>query len=894
MNKKTKTIFKMQIITIGLILGGIGFFNFAKAVELPAGFTPPTNPNQQKSTESQNAPADSQGPIDFKQINLLLSDLKLDKAEYSSGDTVKGSFKLKNISNMYSSGFYYQVALHKPDTSKENVVFFNQLTAIDYTQSELINVAPQEEKTFPFSYKIPKFCSSDSGYSIQVTVFNARGYELANGFQKLTVKNATGDERFAFLDLTQSQVFTATKPYRVQDGGVFEYDKEYNPAMEKDKPSKDIILKNEVQTKIAYSIKNNLKEKAVAKVSFSKHGSYLDKLESKTYEIPNLNGSESFDLKLPLFSDPGAYQAVVQLFIGEEKVSNPLIIRYTTQGDSGLIYDFLVEKNGGNNFTLNLLWAGPADSNVRVDANGFGAQILFEAKEEKTQKICFEKTISIDPKQGALTQVPFVMGDCSSPYQFTAKLQKDGKILDEQQFSEPKKEEAKKESGSKYSTRNIILFGFGILTIILILIIFLKKRSNRFVPIIILVFVASLGLFFLSSQETKAAHHGTFDFSTSSGGAYRFVYYHPIWSSSYTQPSCPSGYVFPSVSTEWGSQEYTGLCCPAGFGVRCGEWGECICSGGWEGSESVAGVQPIPGYWTPYIAGYYNAYDYYLTNGKTTFNQGENLYFYEAIHAYPNCGNGGGPGPGASYYYLYSQATGALVYQGAYSFNEYSGGAGINIPLNFAPGGYTFVIYGWKTFYGGQDDPMYNGSISIVGSINIVNPNPTLTVSKSGYGTVSGTGINCGSTCSASYALNTPISLTALASDPNSTFAGWTGNCSGTGACNLVMDSAKSVSASFSCNCSATENASHCQGTTYTNSCGNTCSGTQIESDGVCGSATTQSWSNEPATNLCSYGTDSGMTKVGNNWKWTCSGTCGGKNVSCTARRDNNWKEVMP
>jgi hypothetical protein len=36
------------------------------------------------------------------------------------------------------------------------------------------------------------------------------------------------------------------------------------------------------------------------------------------------------------------------------------------------------------------------------------------------------------------------------------------------------------------------------------------------------------------------------------------------------------------------------------------------------------------------------------------------------------------------------------------------------------------------------------------------------------------------------------------------------------------------------------------------------------------------------------------MAKVGNNWKWTCNGTCLGKNVSCTARRDNNWKEVMP
>jgi len=76
----------------------------------------------------------------------------------------------------------------------------------------------------------------------------------------------------------------------------------------------------------------------------------------------------------------------------------------------------------------------------------------------------------------------------------------------------------------------------------------------------------------------------------------------------------------------------------------------------------------------------------------------------------------------------------------------------------------------------------------------------TLTLTKSGIGTgtvaSSPSGISCGTTCSASFASGTVVSLTA-APDSGSTFAGWSGACSGTGACSVTMDAAKSVSATF-------------------------------------------------------------------------------------------------
>lgn len=74
----------------------------------------------------------------------------------------------------------------------------------------------------------------------------------------------------------------------------------------------------------------------------------------------------------------------------------------------------------------------------------------------------------------------------------------------------------------------------------------------------------------------------------------------------------------------------------------------------------------------------------------------------------------------------------------------------------------------------------------------------SVTDSGAGAGTVSSSppGINCSSACS--YSFNSGISVTLTATpSAGSTFAGWSGDCAGTGTCTVTMSAAKSVTATF-------------------------------------------------------------------------------------------------
>jgi hypothetical protein len=74
----------------------------------------------------------------------------------------------------------------------------------------------------------------------------------------------------------------------------------------------------------------------------------------------------------------------------------------------------------------------------------------------------------------------------------------------------------------------------------------------------------------------------------------------------------------------------------------------------------------------------------------------------------------------------------------------------------------------------------------------------TVSLAGTGSGTVSSSpaGINCPTVCSANFTSGQLVTLTAAASS-GSTFAGWSGACSGTGTCSVSMTSSQAATATF-------------------------------------------------------------------------------------------------
>src|SRR5690349_10759233 len=150
----------------------------------------------------------------------------------------------------------------------------------------------------------------------------------------------------------------------------------------------------------------------------------------------------------------------------------------------------------------------------------------------------------------------------------------------------------------------------------------------------------------------------------------------------------------------------------------------------------------------------------------------------------------------------------------------------------------------------------------------------TVTFSGGGSGTVTSSpaGINCTSACSANFNTGTMVTLTATPAR-GSVFAGWSGACTGTGACVVGLNSNQSVTAKFTPVVS----------NTVTVTLSGTGSGTVTSSPaGInCAPACTASFG--PATQLVLTATPNpGSTFAG----W--GGACSGINLTCTIVVNSN------
>lgn len=112
--------------------------------------------------------------------------------------------------------------------------------------------------------------------------------------------------------------------------------------------------------------------------------------------------------------------------------------------------------------------------------------------------------------------------------------------------------------------------------------------------------------------------------------------------------------------------------------------------------------------------------------------------------------------------------------------------------------GSTFIEWGGACTGSGSCTVLMNIAQSVTATFDL--NFYLLTVSKSGEGngtvTSAPEGINCGIDCSEPYSYGTEVTLTVIP-DQNAYFVGWSGACSGTDPCSLLINNAKSTTANF-------------------------------------------------------------------------------------------------
>jgi hypothetical protein len=125
--------------------------------------------------------------------------------------------------------------------------------------------------------------------------------------------------------------------------------------------------------------------------------------------------------------------------------------------------------------------------------------------------------------------------------------------------------------------------------------------------------------------------------------------------------------------------------------------------------------------------------------------------------------------------------------------------SGTSVTLTAAAGsGSTFAGWSGACTGTGTCSVTMTAAKSVTATFNTTQFTLTVTKAGSGAGTVtsSPTGINCGTGCTANFNSGTQVTLTAAPS-AGSTFAGWSGACTGTGTCVVTMNAAESATATF-------------------------------------------------------------------------------------------------
>lgn len=242
--------------------------------------------------------------------------------------------------------------------------------------------------------------------------------------------------------------------------------------------------------------------------------------------------------------------------------------------------------------------------------------------------------------------------------------------------------------------------------------------------------------------------------------------------------------------------------------------------------------------------------------------------------ALAGCGSGSGSSTPPSTQTVQLTVTAPAAGQGTITSNP----SGINCPTtctaSFASGtkvtltvtpGTNYLFTGWGGACSGMSCTITLTSAETVSANFSAGDGVSVALAGSGTGTVTSTpaGINCPTTCAATFAKGTSVVLTETPGT-NFYFGGWTGACTGSTACNVTVNAAENITATFTAGDVLTISTTG----TGTGTVSSAPAGINCTSGAPAGCSATFA----PGTSLMLTETPSGTSQF-SGWSGACSGT---------------------
>lgn len=400
------------------------------------------------------------------------------KPSYEVGDTIKGQFTIHNVRATRQSDIVYTIGF------VQGTEPYGRISG-EQKYNETLYLEANSKRNISFNYTLP---SSASGRGfVVVTVLLTDGTSVGQGNAPIVIAGAPVDKK---ITLESSYIENNSQPYSLENG----------PNVSKDDKTFIIFTLPKTSEIIPVSVSTQL----FNRTQISEPLKVLDTIKIQT----QTSTSTVVRIPLPVDMDPLVYAGETSFSIQGYSI-DPIQFRYVIDGEIATIRNInsdklSVKKNKG--FVVEVTYAGtPINFNNPEQASSSEAILNGFVLNENEEKIAsFEERIDLINQ--ANIKIPLKAEISAKSMSFAATITSlDGRVLSTFSTELPSEEElAALYQKSFWETyKNMINLG-GLILLLGIILIFLKKRKNSILSVQQIVTLGMVGTSLLLAGQILA------------------------------------------------------------------------------------------------------------------------------------------------------------------------------------------------------------------------------------------------------------------------------------------------------------------------------------------------------------------------------------------------------